>query len=241
MDSSISVAVSAQRAILRQLDVVANNVANSNTVGYRAEAVDFRTVISNATPDRTHFVEVSGIQVNNLSGALTETANPLDVAISGEGYFSLLTPAGQVYTRDGRLKVSATGELQSIEGHPVVDAGGGPIFLANGGRDLTVHPDGRVAQGGKIVANIGVFNMTEEMIAARSGNSAFLAKQPPEAISLGKQTSLVQGFVENSNTNPMMELANLITLQRNFESISSLIEKADGVLGKSISELARVR
>jgi flagellar basal-body rod protein FlgF len=239
MDTSISVALSAQRALLHQLDVVANNVANANSVGFRAEKADFSTVLSNATPDRTNFVEVTKVHVREAEGPKFQTDNPLDVAISGDGYFSLQTPAGQVFTRDGRFKVSPFGELQSLEGFGVLDAGGAPIVLENGGSDLTIHPDGRVREAGKLVGNIGVFDLPEEQISSRYGNTAFTAKTPPNAIPLGQSTSLTQGYLEGSNTDPLRELANLITVQRSFDSVSSMIEKADGALTRSITELAR--
>jgi len=239
MDTSISVALSAQRALLHQLDVVANNVANANSVGFRAEKADFSTVLSNATPDRTNFVEVTKVHVREAEGPKFQTDNPMDVAISGEGYFSLQTPAGQIFTRDGRFKVSPFGELQSLEGFGVLDAGGAPIVLEKGGSDLTIHPDGRVREAGKLVGNIGVFNLPEDQISARYGNTAFTAKTPPNAIALGSSTSMTQGFLEGSNTDPLKELANLITVQRSFDSVSSMIEKADAAMEKSITELAR--
>jgi len=101
MDTSISVALSAQRTLLRQLDIVANNIANANSVGFRSESVDFESIVSNATPDKTHFVEVADVQFSHLEGAKIQTDNPLDVAITGKGYLALQTPAGTVYTRDG--------------------------------------------------------------------------------------------------------------------------------------------
>ena len=239
MDTSIAVALSAQRTLLRQLDVVANNIANANSVGFRSESVDFESIVSNATPDKTHFVEVAGVQFSHSEGAKIQTGNSLDIAITGEGYLALQTPAGTVYTRDGRMMVSPFGELQSLEGYAVLDASGAPILLPSRGKDVIIHGDGRIIDGGKAIGDIGVFDLPPELVSARFGNSAFTASQEPQPIALGANTSIVQGYVETSNTDPMRELANLITVQRNFEAVSDLIEKADSAVRKSVDELSQ--
>lgn len=239
MDTSIAVALSAQRTLLRQLDVVANNIANANSVGFRSESVDFESIISNATPDKTFFVEVADVQFSHSEGAKLQTGNSLDIAITGEGYLALQTPAGTVYTRDGRMMVNPFGELQSLEGYPVLDASGAPILVPSRGKDIIIHGDGRIIDAGKTIGNIGVFDLPPELVSARFGNSAFTASREPQPVALGTNTSIVQGYVEASNTDPMRELANLITVQRSFEAVSDLIEKADGAVRKSVDELSQ--
>ena len=174
-----------------------------------------------------------------LNTATGRIEGPMDIAIAGEGYLALQTPAGTVYTRDGRMMVNPFGELQSLEGYPVLDASGAPILVPSRGKDIIIHGDGRIIDAGKTIGNIGVFDLPPELVSARFGNSAFTASREPQPVALGTNTSIVQGYVEASNTDPMRELANLITVQRSFEAVSDLIEKADGAVRKSVDELSQ--
>lgn len=238
MDSALYVATAAQKSLLRQLDVVANNVANANSVGFRAEKVDFASIVSTGTADNTHFPTINGVRFSTESGTQVATGNPLDLAITGEGFFAVETPSGAAYTRDGRLTLTPFGELTSVEGYPILDAGGAPIVLdANAGNPL-IHGDGRIEQGGRLVGNIGVFALTEENVASRLHNTAFLAKVPPEPVALGGNISISQGNLENSNVSPMQELANLISLTRAFESAAKIVEQADATMKEANSQLS---
>ena len=229
MEASLYMATAAQRVMDKQLEVIANNIANSNTVGYRAESVQFQQLVSSATSDQLNFPTVGDLYTSQEQGTTSETANPLDIQ----------TDAGLAYTRDGRLKVSNIGELTSIEGHPVLDAGGAAILLPNPDIVPEIHSDGRIEANGRVIGNIGVFDLTNEDIQSRIGNSAFLAKADPPAIVPGRETKVQQGFLENSNVVAIRELANLIQITKSFDSAFKVVEEADSTIGKSISELGR--
>ena len=239
MEASLYMATAAQRVMDKQLEVIANNIANSNTVGYRAESVQFQQLVSSATSDQLNFPTVGDLYTSQEQGTTSETANPLDLAIVGRGYFAIQTDAGLAYTRDGRLKVSNIGELTSIEGHPILDAGGAAILLPNPDIVPEIHSDGRIEANGRVIGNIGVFDLTNEDIQSRIGNSAFLAKADPPAIVPGRETKVQQGFLENSNVVAIRELANLIQITKSFDSAFKVVEEADSTIGKSISELGR--
>lgn len=239
MEASLYMATAAQRVMNKQLEVIANNIANSNTVGFRAESVQFQQLVSSATVDELKFPAVGDLYTSQEQGTTTQTANPLDLAIVGKGFFAIQTDAGLAYTRDGRLKISNIGELTSIEGHPVLDAGGAAILLPDPDIVPEIHSDGRIEANGRVIGNIGIFDLENENIESRIGNSAFLAKADPPALAPGRDVKVQQGFLENSNVVAIRELANLIEITKSFDSAFKIVEEADSTVAKSITELGR--
>ncbi len=238
MDASLYVATAGQRVLKKQLAIVANNIANSNTVGFRAESVEFRSLVSSKASQSTSFPAIGGLQPSLDQGAVTETGNPLDIALSGKGWFGISTPNGVAYTRDGRMQISPFGELQSLEGFSVLDASEAPILLNTSAGPPEIQKDGRIVMNGRIVGNIGVFDIDKQNLMSRYTNSAFLATTPGVPIPIGDQTIISQGYLESSNVNPMKELTRLIAITRNFESVSAVIDRADKTISKSVNELA---
>jgi len=238
METSLYVALAAQRTLQRQLSTVANNIANSNTTGFRAESVNFSSLVVKSDDASVHFPSVGRIQPSEQEGSKTQTGNPLDIAVSGKGWLAISTPGGVAYTRDGRMNISAFGELQSLEGNPILDAGSAPIQIDTSSGPIKIQQDGRIVVNNRVVGNIGVFEIETENITGRYSNSSFFSSTAGVPIATGKATSIQQGYLESSNVNPLKELASLISITRNFESSSSLLEKADNVISKSINELS---
>ena len=239
MESSLYVAAAAQRNIQKQLTVVANNIANMNTAGFRSENVDFKNLVSRTSQEDVHFPTVAKLYPATEQGSHLLTDNPLDVAISGDGWFAISTGSGTAYTRDGRFQINAFGELQTLEGFPVLDAGEAPIQLNTNSGPPEIYQDGRIISNGRVVGNLGLFDVPIESFESRYSNSAFLSSVPGTPIALGGINTINQGFIENSNVNPIKELANLITITKSFESATALIERVDQTLSKSISELGQ--
>ena len=129
MQTNFSVALSAQVALQRRLESIANNVANAGTVGFRAEEVKFETMLSRAGLDPVSYASAGDTYLSRQSGEFVKTDNPFDVAVEGNAWMSIQTPTGRVYTRDGRMRMTETGELLSLNGHAVLDAGSGPLRL----------------------------------------------------------------------------------------------------------------
>jgi len=238
MDNSINVVTAAQRVLQQQMVVIANNIANSNTVGYRAENVEFHTLVSRSGGEQVNFPTVSSLHQSGENGSLQNTGNPLDIAMTGNGWFAISTPSGTAYTRDGRMQINAFGELQTIEGHALLDASNAPLLIPTNSGPPEIHSDGRVEVNGNLVGNIGVFEVNEKDMQSRFGNSSFFASTPGIPVGIGANTKIQQGFLEGSNVNAMREMANLITVSRSFESAASMIEGADRAISKSINELA---
>ena len=238
MQSSLYVALAAQRVLQRQLETVAHNVANMNTVGFRAEEIDFDALISNAEPDGVNYPTLGKVMPSDAPGALEQTGNPLDIALSGPGWFAIQTPEGVVYTRDGRMQIDAFGELRTIDGHEMLDSSLAPILLNPNGGTIKISPDGRVMQDGRLVGNIGVFDVPQENLTKRYENSGFFAAVEGGPIAPGVDSKVSQGFVEASNVNPIGQMAKMIAIQRMFESLNASISDSEKTMQRSIQELA---
>jgi flagellar basal-body rod protein FlgF len=237
MQNGLYVALSSQIALEKRLTTIADNVANAKTVGFRATEVKFEDVVSTLGARSVAFVTPGSTHLSTASGAFTQTGNPLDFAIRGEAWFAIETPAGQVMTRDGRFTLLDTGELVSTEGHPVLDPGGAPIQLDPLGGTPTASADGMLRQDGQPVAALGLFAFTPGQDFARYGNSGVFPTTPPEAVVDQADAGVLQGFVEESNVNPVKEITRLIMVQRSFEQATALIRDSNRTFGEAVKAL----
>lgn len=237
MDMTSPVGLSGQIALVRRLETIANNVANAGTAGYRAEAITFATVVSKTQPFRTSFAFSGGPHVDTSSGGLRQTGNPLDVAIRGVGYLAIATPQGTAYTRDGRMQMLPTGDLVSLQGHAILDAGGAPLTADPDGGTLEIAGDGTIRQQGRTLGALGLFDVDLRRGYTRYENSAFLPTAAPVPIDDFAANSVVQGFSEEANVNPVIEMTRLIAVQRAFEAMSASIEQRDQALRDTIQGL----
>lgn len=237
MDVNAPVGLSGQIALARRLETIANNVANAGTAGYKAEAVTFSTVVSRTEPFKTSFAFSGGPHVNLSAGGFRETGNPLDVAIRGAGFLAITTPQGTAYTRDGRMQMLPTGEIVTLEGHAVLDAGGAPLAANPDSGPPEITAEGAVRQNGRVIGTIGLFNLDLSKGYSRYENSAFLPVATPVPIDDFTRDGLVQGFIEESNVNPVQEMTRLIAVQRAFEAMSASLEQRDQALRETIQGL----
>ena len=148
MQTGLYVTLSAQVALDRRLQTIATNIANQSTPGYRAEEVDFKSLVSRSGETPVAFVSHGEAHISRKPGVPIKTDNPLDVAVQGDGWLALKAPSGIVYTRDGRMRMQADGALQSVNGYPVLDAGSSPILLDPDAGPVTIAQDGMITQGG---------------------------------------------------------------------------------------------
>src|SRR4051812_11859596 len=142
MQSGLYVGISAQIALEKRLETIANNVANVGTAGFPADAVKFQTLFLRSAKKSGGFASPGGNYISRQTGAISKTDNPLDVAIAGEGWFAFQTPQGVVYTRDGRMQMTGEGELRTMSGYPMVDPGGATIVLDPNGGEPWIGADG---------------------------------------------------------------------------------------------------
>ncbi|MEP5731447.1 MAG: flagellar hook-basal body complex protein [Sulfitobacter sp.] len=216
--------LSRQSGLAREMQIVANNIANAATTGYRAEGLIFSEYVQSV--DQGPSVSIGQGNVHNTSfeqGALTKTAGTFDLAIEGDGYFLIETPRGERLTRAGAFSPSANGDLVTYDGFPVLDAGGAPVFVPQGA-DIAISPDGTLSADGTPLGQIGVVRPLDPENMLREDGVMFRADG---GIEPSETARVLQGFVENSNVNAVYQLARMIEVQRAYELGQSFLETED--------------
>ncbi len=237
MQSNFYVGAAGQMAIEKRLQTVANNIANMNTAGFRADGVSFDTVLSNTGAEPVAFSGPGNSYISRRAGEVTKTDNPLDVAVQGDAWLGIRTASGIAYTHDGRLKISQTGDVQTLNNDPVLDAGGAPLTLDPGAGPPTISSDGMMTQNGHQSGAIGLFSIDPTAKLTRASNSAVIPDQAATPVLDFTATGVVQGFVEGSNVNPVLEMAKLIEIQRALESMTNMNQAADTSLQDAVKTL----
>ncbi|HJU31154.1 MAG TPA: flagellar basal-body rod protein FlgF [Hyphomicrobiaceae bacterium] len=237
MQSNFHVGLSAQLSLQRRLDTIANNVANASTAGFRAEEVKFDTLLSQASNTPVAFASAGQHYLSRTAGEIVRTDNPFDVAVQGDAWLAMQTPAGTVYTRDGRMKMTPAGELQTLSGYAILDAGGAPVQLDPNAGPPQVARDGAISQNNRTVGALGLFKIDDTATLRRFDNSGVTTDRPATAVVDFTKAGLHQGFVEGSNVNPVMEMSRLIMVSRAFDAVTSSIKDADSSQQEAIRSL----
>ncbi|MCM2291406.1 flagellar basal-body rod protein FlgF [Allorhizobium sp. BGMRC 0089] len=240
MQSGMYVSLSAQRALDKRLTTIADNMANVNTVGFRATEVKFDEVVARTGNDlnaKVAFVSQGNDYLSTETGEIQETGNNLDFAVKGNAWFAMQTPAGEVLTRDGRFNMTANGQLVTVRGYPVLDTGGAPIQLDPQGGEPQVGSDGTITQNGRNVGQIGMFRADISQGYLRYDNSGIKTTQAPQAVVDDSSVQIKQGYLEQSNVNGIKEMTELIKVSRAFESISASMGQSEDSLGEAIKTL----
>ena len=237
MQSALYVGLSAQVALEKRLQTIANNVANINTTAFRTDVVKFETVLSRAGTSPVAFSSPGDNIISREAGNLTETGNPLDVAVMGQGWLAFAGPNGTVYTRDGRLQIAPNGDLQTLTGFPVVDSGGAQITVDPNGGALSIARNGAITQDRNEVGTLGLFNIPADANLDRYGNSGVVPDRPATAMVDFTRDGFRQSYVEGSGANPMLELNRLMSASRAFDSTNSLVEGTESALQNAIRTL----
>jgi flagellar basal-body rod protein FlgF len=244
MDTISHVSLSLATAMQREMTVTANNIANANTAGFRSERMLFETFLDRggAPGDSSDFVLDTGSYIDTRAGAITTTGNPLDVALNGTGWFAYRTEDGRTaYGRDGRFMVDADGNLVTVSGVQVLDAGGGAIGLPPDTGAVEIAPDGTVSsQDGVPLSQIGVFDLPAIQSYERLGGGLLVAPQgqAPDAVA-AVDTSVVQGALEGSNVQPIVEMTRLMEIQKAYERATQLSKTHDDLARDAIRRLGR--
>lgn len=237
MQSAYYVTLSSQAALDRRLTTIAENVANASTIGFRATGVSFDTVLSRASATPTAYASAGADYISRASGGLVKTDNPLDVAVIGDAWFAIQTPQGVAYTRDGRLRMLETGEVQTLLGFPVLDAGNAPIVLDPTGGPPTIYRDGMIHQGDRQFGAIGLFEIDDSATLRRAENGGVIPSAPAAAVVNFAKNGVAQGHLENANVNPIGEITKLIMAHRAFESASGAYDMMDSAERNAVRTL----
>lgn len=234
MQNSLYVALSSQLALDRRMDTIADNVANAGTVGFKATGIQFEDVVAGLGNEAVSFTSAGETYLGSQPGPLRETGNPLDFAVQGDAWFGIQTPAGTVMTRDGRFTMMDTGELVTLNGYPVLDAGAAPIVLDPRGGPPQAGSDGTLRQDGRLLGAIGLYDFSPGENFRRYENSGIIPDGEPQPLVDRPDIGVVQGFVEESNVDPIKEITNLIQVQRTFEQVTALMQDSDGAMKEAL-------
>ncbi|SDG46668.1 flagellar basal-body rod protein FlgF [Sulfitobacter delicatus] len=243
MTETTHISMSLATSLQRQLDITANNIANASTAGYKGEHVVFESLLqdkSTSSDDQAAFVSDTGSYIDTRPGALSQTGNPLDVALHGEGWFSYQTPEGeQAFGRDGSFTIDTQGNLTLLSGAKVLDAGGAPIQLPTEGLgEINISEDGTISgsETGPL-GRIGVFDVPEIQSYKRLGAGMLVAPEGAAKPGPAEGTAVRQGSLELSNVNPVREMTRLIDVQRAYERTNSLMGNADDLRRDSLKRI----
>jgi flagellar basal-body rod protein FlgF len=245
MTETSFIGMSLATSLQRQLDVVANNIANANTAGFKGEQVLFESFVQDGVPANefaAEFVSDTGSYIDTRAGALSQTGNPLDLALNGTGWFSYRTAEGQqAYGRDGNFMLDTQGNLTLPSGARVLDEAGAPIVLPTEGMGaITINDDGTISgEGTGPMARIGIYEIPEIQSYRRIGGGMFVAPEGAETPGQAEGSRVVQGALELSNVNPVREMTRLIDVQRAYERTNSLMGNADELRRDSLRRLSQ--
>ncbi len=243
MSDGIFSALSGAVAQQRSLDIVANNVANANTTGFRADRVAFEEQLVRAAnesqgPEDLRYVGVAQIQIDESAGALQQTGNPLHLAIEGDGWFTLGGPDGERFTRAGNFTTDAEGLLMSHDGLPVLGVGEDPearrIQIPPGTAQLDVRNDGRVLADGAEVGQLDLRRFDAGALQ-KEGSTRMIADGDGEAA----EVRVLQGTLEGSNLNAVAGLNELIQATRAFEAFQRVIRGYKTIDERAARDLGR--
>lgn len=216
--------LSRQSGLAREMQIVANNIANAATTGFRSEGLIFSEYVK--PMERGASLSMGQGNVRNTSfvqGALTQTNGTFDLAIEGDGFFLVQTPGGERLTRSGAFSPSAEGDLVTYDGYRVLDAGGAPIFVPQGA-DIAISSDGTLSADGNPLGQVGLVRPVEGGEMIREDGVMFRVDAGTEPSDTAR---VFQGFVENSNVNPIAQIARMIEVQRAYELGQSFLKTED--------------
>jgi len=225
MDNSIYVTLSRELGLFKDMDVSANNIANTNTNGYNAEHIMFNTYLSKdinqGQRNPMDFAYNASTYRDMQNGSLRTTGNDLDVAIQGNGYFTLDTPLGQRYTRAGNFQIDGAGTLVSSDGYPVLDATGQHITFPESVTSIQIGEAGNLKVNGEDLGSINVVQFDNPQLLERLSGTMFKSDVKPLP---ADNFRVAQGMLESSNVQPVTELTHMMTLTHNVADTDKFIE-----------------
>jgi flagellar basal-body rod protein FlgF len=225
METAGYVTLTRQSGLMREMEIIAHNIANAATTGFRQQGLVFSEYIEAVQNGDSLSMAAARVKKTSLAqGILTQTGNPLDLAIEGNGYFQLETPDGVRLTRAGAFNVNATGDIVSADGHLVLDVDGAPINVPPGEADLTVAADGTLSLGDQLLGQLGIVEPEQGADLRREAGVLF---QTDSALVASPDGLVLQGHLEGSNVDAISQLTRLIEVQRAYEMGQRLLDMGD--------------
>jgi len=238
MDNAGYTSLGRQSGLLREMQMVANNIANISTNGFRKEGLVFAEYVHamDGGDPSLSMAHANVRATNQAQGPMTQTANPFDLAIEGPGFFLVETPDGNQLTRAGSFTPNADGELVTTDGYRVLDVGSAPVFVPPDAKSVAIASDGTVSSDGRPLAQIGIFAPADPAKIVRAGSAMF---QTGDDLNTVSNPQIIQGFLENSNVNPVLEIARMIEVQHAYELGQKLLDQEDERIRSVMQTLGR--
>ncbi|KQT78809.1 flagellar basal-body rod protein FlgF [Methylobacterium sp. Leaf466] len=245
MQNALFVGVSSQMALQRELEVIANNMANVSTNGFKSRNSRFQEYLmpvasadSFQRPDRRlSYVIDQGTALDLAQGPIEQTGNPLHVAVRGEAFLVVRTPAGDRFTRNGAFETNAQGTLVTSDGYPV-QGDGGPIQIGPQETGIAIGPDGTVSTNLGIRGRVRLVTFANPQALRNEGTNLYAADSPPRPAGLAGR--LESGALERSNVKAVIEMTRLMDVNRTYTMVSGIVSRLDELRGTAIRRLADV-
>ena len=248
MNNALYVGLSRQMTLKREMDVIANNIANSDTVGFKVESLMLREDVQQpagktpssgfAPPEKISFVHDVGVSLDYTQGALKQTGGAFDLGLRGDGFFQVQTPNGNRLTRDGRFIMNAQGQLVDLAGNPVLSTGGQPIRIDPAKSPPTIAHDGTISQDGLVAGKVGAFKVADRTQMIRESSGLF--DPGAQGATVDAATTVQQGMLENSNVDAIQQMTRMISVSRAYEQVSNMMDQTSNTSDQSIQRLGKV-
>jgi flagellar basal-body rod protein FlgF len=233
-------------ALRRQMDVIANNLANVATPSFKADRIMFAELVagkapypaSGSTRSPLSFVSETGMLRDVSDGTMIQTGNSLDLAINGAGYFVVETPGGPRYTRQGDFRLDSDGRIVTSEGFALLDNNGRPIAVRPGESRIEISPQGTVTTESGEIGRIRLVSFENEQGLRKLGSGLYETDQEPVPVAAG--TDVRQGMVEGSNVKAVAEVTSMMEILRRYQSAQKMIDSEHELQRRAIDKLSRV-
>lgn len=247
MNNTLYVGLSRQMTLQTQMDIIANNIANSDTAGFKVEGLTVSEDVEQpalkgaANPgvnSRISFVRQSGMGRNFAQGSMKQTGGTFDLGLQGAGFFEVQTANGNRLTRDGRFTLNAQGQIVDAAGDPVLSSTGSPITIDPAKTKPVIAHDGTISQDGVIAGKIGVFRVADRSQLSKQGDGLLdPGGQTPTADAPGQ---IEQGMIEGSNVDPIQQMTQMIAVSRAYEQVANMMSQTGSLADESIQRLGKV-
>ena len=238
MDNAGYTTLTRQSGLLREIQVLANNVANLSTTGFRREGLVFSEYVRQLDREEEplSMAAANAHQTYLTQGGLTMTGGSLDLAIEGAGFFTVETPQGERLTRAGHFTPNQAGELVTPDGHRLLDLGGAPVFIPADAAQIGISRDGTISADGQPLAQLGLVVPEDPSELRRATGVLHEVTGTTRPVD---EPVILQGFLEESNVNPISEMARLIEVQRAYEAGQKFMDREDERIRAVVQTLGR--
>jgi flagellar basal-body rod protein FlgF len=246
MDNALYVGLSRQMVLRREMDIIANNIANADTAGFKVEALMSKTeplepAMTLGGPRPVKFVVDDGVARDFTPGSLRRTDAPLDLAIEGPGFFRVRAAEGERYTRDGRFTTNPQGQLVTQAGAPVLDDGGGEITIDPEKGPVSISADGVLSQGDERIGKVGIYDFANLAVLEKTGDNLLKNTSNLQPTAIAEDARVRQGMLEGSNVRPVIEITRMIEVNRAYEQIARMMESEADLARRTVERMGRVQ